>query len=341
MIKPAVDAVGISTGESHSIYFDSKGQAFGFGCTDHGQLGLGIESPIALPTLIPIDDEIIDVQSGKIHTLFRSSNGEIYSTGSGSSCQLGYLESIQKVPRLVEGLKGLRFKKLVCGWFHNIAIEEGGSIYTWGLGVYGQLSVSVETNIISPTLVTNLGEFKIKNASAGLYHSVVVTEDDRLFGFGSNRQGQLGTQTDSSISWTPQEIPIDLEKGESIDLIQSGMNHTIIITSSGNIYGWGENGLGQLGLGDRETRFLPIKILDGRNTKFKILSCGAYHTIVVDTDNNMWVWGQGTEFQLGQGKAEILQEPTILPKDTFGGAEILAVETGWAHTLVLLNSVNI
>src|SRR5690606_664635 len=121
-------------GEGHSLCLDSKGNVFGFGCTDNGQLGLGLESPIPNPTQIPIDDKIIEISTGKLHTLFLNEYGEVYSTGSGSSQQLGYRKDIQDKPRKIEALKGVKIEKIICGWFHNFGISDKGELFAWGLG---------------------------------------------------------------------------------------------------------------------------------------------------------------------------------------------------------------
>lgn len=336
VIKLNQNIKSISAGESHSICLNSEGQAYGFGCTESGQLGLGLDSPIALPTLIPIEDQIIEIQSGKSHTLFRTVNGEVYSTGSGSSAQLGYIGEIQSTPRKISSLKGVNIQKIICGWFHNLAISDQGEIFSWGLGIYGQLSIGVESNMIHPTIIKDLGDVKIKLASAGLYHTIVVTEDNRVFSFGYNKHGQLGVSTSSKMTWKPEEIPIDfLDQDESIEHIQSGMYHNILATSSGKVFAWGYNELGQLGVGDREMKQTPHMVLNLWGKRIKALNCGAYHSIAVDFENNIWVWGQGTEYQLGNEQIDVLDNPQMLTPNAFGDNEIISVETGWAHTLVL------
>jgi len=80
-------------------------------------------------------------------------------------------------------------------------------------------------------------------------------------------------------------------KLDNIKKICGGHQHSAILTDDGEVYIWGRNNFGQLGLGkkaDEEvaepTRLPAIKnIVD--------ISCGAYHTVIVNREGDVYAFG--------------------------------------------------
>ena len=65
------------------------------------------------------------------------------------------------------------------------------------------------------------------------------------------------------------------------------------------LYSWGENADGQLGLGDVIFRSSPVQV--GALTTWLNLAAGSYHSIATKTDGTLWTWGRNTNGQLGLG----------------------------------------
>ena len=73
-----------------------------------------------------------------------------------------------------------------------------------------------------------------------------------------------------------------------------------------NLFSWGNNSYGQLGLGDATNRSSPNAI--GSLTTWLNLACGYAHTII-KTDGTLWTWGRNTEGQLGLGNTTSRSSP--------------------------------
>ena len=90
--------------------------------------------------------------------------------------------------------------------------------------------------------------------------------------------------------------------------VSAGFGHTAVITDTGDIYSWGLNLKGQLGLGDKKSRYFPEKltkdILCNDLPKFNFLSCGYHNTFAISVDGKLFSWGSGN---IGQ-KDETLQD---------------------------------
>ena len=61
-----------------------------------------------------------------------------------------------------------------------------------------------------------------------------------------------------------------------------GIYHTICITKNENIYIWGNNEYGQLGIGDNNNCNIPTLLNLPNNEKPLSISCGYYHTICIN-----------------------------------------------------------
>merc|ERR1712166_1219263 len=98
-----------------------------------------------------------------------------------------------------------------------------------------------------PTLVT--GQLQGKTpvyAAAGMYHTLCITADGSLFGWGLNKSGQLGV-ADTENRWMPTLVT-GLQ-GKQVAHVAAGGSHTICTTADGSVFTWGNGAFGQLGLG--------------------------------------------------------------------------------------------
>jgi alpha-tubulin suppressor-like RCC1 family protein len=88
---------------------------------------------------------------------------------------------------------------------------------------------------------------RIIQVSAGCSHVVALTREGNVIAWGGNRKGQLGDgQFTSSCE---AKVIVEL-RHRPVVLITCGEEHSLALTSGGNVYSWGDNSQGQLGLGD-------------------------------------------------------------------------------------------
>jgi alpha-tubulin suppressor-like RCC1 family protein len=75
----------------------------------------------------------------------------------------------------------------------SACIDSNGKVFTWGNGMDGVLGhESTDSNLLIPTLVDTLEEFKFASIKVGTGHMVGLTEDGKLISWGLNDNGQLG-----------------------------------------------------------------------------------------------------------------------------------------------------
>jgi E3 ubiquitin-protein ligase HERC4 len=125
-----------------------------------------------------------------------------------------------------------------------------------------------------------LDSFIFKYAACGASHSVAVNNWGQLFCWGSNSVGQLGLDTSLGIVQIPRIIK---SLATSIVVqIACGQKHSLALTNNGELYSWGSNSNGQLGLGEHlKMNFKPKLITGLVAVPIAFIACGGYHSIVV------------------------------------------------------------
>ena len=160
-----------------------------------------------------------------------------------------------------------------------------GDVYTYG-----------EKNLVPRKLIFNEG--KISSICHGDYHTILLEKSRKIiYSWGNNHAGVLGLGDHKH--WdVPQKIMFDFKS--KIMYVACGNDHTMVVTKSNETYGWGYNGYGQLGLGDRKNRKFPHKLPIGN---VKSVSCGSFFTIIL-TEDGCYGCGKNNVGQLGLGNTK-------------------------------------
>jgi uncharacterized repeat protein (TIGR02543 family) len=179
----------------------------------------------------------------------------------------------------------------------------------------------------------------IISISAGLYHSLAVTSQGRMYTWGANWYGQLGDGTANSRT-TPTLINVpSLQSGETIAQVTAGDSHSLAVTTQGRVYAWGANWYGQLGDGTANSRTTPTLInvpnLQSGETIAHI-SAGSIHSLAVTSQGRMYAWGYNRSGQLGDGTYNDRSTPTLINVPNLQSGETIAqVTAGDVHSLAV------
>jgi alpha-tubulin suppressor-like RCC1 family protein len=298
-----------------------------WGANFNGQLGDGTTTNRSVPTLInfnglQVGETIQTLVSGQLHSLAITTNGRVYTWGNGGSGQIGDgANSNRSSPTLINftGLQvGETIQKVSGGAYHSISVTTNGRIFAWGFNGNGELGDGTTTNRLSPTLISlsglQVGE-TIQTVIAGSYHSLAVTTNNRVYTWGANGYGQLGSGTTLN-RVTPTVIAFSgLQVGETIQNIIAGNFHFLVVTSNSRLFVWGYNGNGQLGDGSTTNRTSPILIsMSGLQVGETIqnVGAGAYHSLALTSNGRLFAWGNNGSGQLGDGTIISKSTPTLI-----------------------------
>ncbi|KAL0272513.1 UNVERIFIED_CONTAM: hypothetical protein PYX00_005450 [Menopon gallinae] len=184
--------------------------------------------------------------------------------------------------------------QVACGVNHTVMITRSGEVYSCGNNDYGQLGHN--KNRTKPEKIEGLEAYRICRVSCGANHTLAFNEWGQLFGWGSDAQGQIGSNGESQLS---PRIVKSLAMFHIIQ-ISCGQSHSLALTNGGELYSWGGNSHGQLGLGSRvpyELQPVLVKSLVGIPIAF--IACGANHSFAVSKSGAIYGWGKNDYGQLG------------------------------------------
>ena len=85
--------------------------------------------------------------------------------------------------------------------------------------------------------------------------------------------------------------------GKSWSEVSVNNKHSAAIDTAGKLYLWGDNSVGQLGIGNSAISAVADPVLID-NSLWKYVACGAYHTAGIKSDGSLWTWGDNTFGQL-------------------------------------------
>lgn len=125
-----------------------------------------------------------------------------------------------------------KVKKVTSGRHHSVLLTQDGHVFTWGSNVKGQLGIdgvgSDEVVPVPTRLTLGSNDGNIVDISAGPFHTLLLTRDGKVLGFGANKDHCLGTSKKDIVS-TPTEIPLKNKKKDvKVSGISCGSRHNLI-----------------------------------------------------------------------------------------------------------------
>jgi alpha-tubulin suppressor-like RCC1 family protein len=218
---------------------------------------------------------------------------------------------------------------LAIGAHHNLCLLKDHQLFAWGENDFGQLGLADLQPRTTPTLVPLSTTKVITEIKAGGYFSAALTVEGRLYLWGRNEDGQLGSEAATG-SFTAS--PVEVRLPTLILNFSCGWAHVLAITNDGSLYVWGHNQDGELGLGDclpinRHSPILhPLKniisVSGGANCSFFISKSGALLSA-----------GRNENGNVGRDDSQNYDVPQLIFQE---GVE--AVAAGGDHALALLEN---
>jgi alpha-tubulin suppressor-like RCC1 family protein len=353
----------VAAGSDHSLVATSSGQLYAFGYNYSGQLGsttnVKTGKPNPTPTLVSLPGEIGTVTqtaAGSASSLVVTSSGQLYAFGENYYGELGNTTNIgtsepNPTPTLVTlpGEIGI-VTQVAIGGGHSLVVTSSGQLYAFGYNRYGELGSATnngtDTPISTPTLVTLPGESgAVTQVAAGQFHSLVVTSSGQLYAFGYDEYGQLGSANNILVPAHPTPTLVGLP-GETgiVTQVAAGQFHSLVGTSTGQLYAFGYNQNGQLGSATNngtatQTPTPTLVGLPGEIGTVTQIAAGSDHSLVATSSGQLYAFGDNARGELGlaANSGTTTPNPTPTPVPLAPGTTIETVAKGYeaSHTLAI------
>ena len=268
-VAPGIAFRSIAAGAHFTCGLAIDGTAWCWGANFSGNLGDGTQEPVrTTPVEVAGDHSFVALAAGGSHACGIDDEGAAWCWGARTAGQVGDGVAGGEsepawAPVAVSG--ELTFRAIVAGESHTCALTDDGAVWCWGLNESGQLGTDESQECpgffgafaCSPTPVFVTAG--LRALAAGGNHSCAITIQFHTFCWGQNLSGQLGTG-----SYEPESaaVPVRVTGHHDWEAVSIGNSHTCAaVAGTRDVYCWGDNFLGQLGLGDTEGVPAPMAVL--------------------------------------------------------------------------------
>ncbi len=194
-----------------------------------------------------------------------------------------------------------RFTQVIAWGYGGIALQQNGSLWTWGANWDGELGNGTNGSSYHNNIPTQVGtDVDWASVAGGSYNTFAIKNNGTLWATGENSDGQLGlgdnidrnvfTQVGTDTNWSK---------------VSASGYHTFGIKTDGTLWAWGLNNEGQLGLNNTTNYNTPQQVGSATNwldviTNFDD-SSGDGFTMALKTDHTLWATGYNGDGELGLG----------------------------------------
>jgi alpha-tubulin suppressor-like RCC1 family protein len=343
-MSSAAAAANVSAGESSTCALLSSGHVECWGENEAGQLGdgssTGPETCSGLPcSRIPLEvSDITDatqVSAGGEFACALLSTGHVECWGRNKEGELGNGTTTNS-DTPVEVSDVIDAAQVSAGDGQACALLSSGHVECWGENELGQLGDGTNTNSDTPVEVSDITD--ATQVSAGVDDTCALISGGQVMCWGSNKEGELGDgkpgrediesgpETCSIAPWwtySCSRVPVEVSDITDATQVSTGGEFACAVLSTGQVECWGEDRLGQLGIGTyTEFDDRPVETLDV--TDAVQVSAGRDATCALLSSGHVECWGDNYYGELGDGKTGAAEASPVEVSDTIDATQVSA-----------------
>ena len=252
----------------------------------------------------------------------------------------GHKEDKVFPPKIISSLNHII--SISVGGDHCVCLDNDGNVYTFGSNKYGKLGIDKDLSHTSIPQKVNLPP--CAQISCGFNFTMCLSENGEVYSFGYNDDRQLGLGKNNTLYYQVTSLLKNLNGRSTLDyyntpqlisslkdveFIECGGYHTFCKTLNNEIFCWGKNDYGQLGLENRDNQNTPILCSSLSNEDVIDIKCGNNHTLVLTSNGDVFSCGWNMYGQLGRETNSYLFEKIEKL------SEISRIECGYNHSLCI------
>lgn len=320
----------VSAGQQHMLGI-KRGKLYAWGNNTFGQLGDNSYTNYTKPNLasesIDLSSDVSwsKVSAGDYHSLALDSNGRVWSCGQNDFGQLGHKDNTDR----------LKFTQItgteesLSSEFNVISLDPDSFTRMDGNNLVINLPTRTSTdsyNSRNRYLVTD-GSFILYNIATGDAITLLNNNIDGISVTGTILQETTtitGTENDGTYNFYAGDVTITVDQdfgsmslysrklsyaggqdllhydslSKKVTDISAGNGYSLLLNEDKEVFVFGSNEHGKLGLGDEINRNFPVKL---EGVVWSEISAGSNHSLFVDEYRNLWSAGSNERGGLGLG----------------------------------------
>ncbi|XP_015879928.3 PH, RCC1 and FYVE domains-containing protein 1 [Ziziphus jujuba] len=214
------------------------------------------------------------------------------------------------LPTLLESTMMLDIQNISIGGKHAALVTKQGEVFCWGEANGGKLGHKINMNMNCPKLIDSLHGVQVKSVACSEYQTCALTYSGELYTWGGTSSGAtlMGAEQNRS-QWLPCKLSGPLD-GVIISNVACGEWHIAMVSTSGQLFTYGDGTFGVLGHGNLQSVSHLKEVESLKGLRVKSVACGSWHTaaiveIMVDcfkynaVGGKLFTWGDGDKGRLG------------------------------------------
>lgn len=297
----------VSAGAFHCLGLKKDGTLWAWGINGNGQLGIGNLDQKNVPVQVGVDNDWVFIESGQAHNFAIKDDGTLWGWGFNSLGQVGDNSTTDKNVLVQIGTDN-DWMMVKAGGAHTLALKTDQTLWAWGFNLSGQLGTGSMDDSLVPVQVGSANDWM--NIDAGYEFSLAVKDDGTLWSWGFNGTGQLGDGSTTQVLSPTQPLAVDTIEFVSVT---AGSVNGFAINENNELFAWGANLYGELGLGNTGQENNVTKVGSDNDWQFIAAAEGGgvgnqvfgFHTLGLrGSEDDICVTGANYVGMLGNGSTD-------------------------------------
>jgi hypothetical protein len=261
---------------------------------------------------LPAGAAAIAIATSYAHVCALLADASLWCWGQNGEGELGQGDGParnEEAQRAADKLSPVRvpgsFHGVDTGQGHTCAIRQDRSLWCWGRNTRFELGTDAGDQVRAPTRVGTDADWR--SVDAGQHYTCAVKSIGTLWCWGENTVGGFPLGIEGNIAAAPTQVGA----ASTWVALSTHVFHTCARDAAFDLYCWGRNVEGQLGVGDLLLRRSPERA----GSDVTAVSVGSFFTCALRRDGRVVCAGENSAGQLGTGGADrtALFEPVKLP----------------------------
>ncbi|WP_168169757.1 immunoglobulin-like domain-containing protein [Candidatus Izimaplasma bacterium ZiA1] len=256
-LNPTEKIIKIKMDSGHSLAITNEGRLFTWGRATQGELGDVTFENRSLPVNVDSHfnlnpgEKILNGAFGSQHIIVYTSDNRVFSAGINSDGSLGtgVFGPVGYEPNdITSNFSFAPLDTIIdvsAAYTHSAILTAGGDLFTWGRNTYGVIGDGTSYNRATPVNITSgfglAPTEKIISTDVSSFFASALTSEGRVFTWGNDYYGALGTGVDIYGSNSPLDITsnFSLDPGDKIISMDTGYRNIITSTTDNKYFIWG------------------------------------------------------------------------------------------------------